>query len=281
MVMTRFADLHLHTTRSDGYFSPSELVSKGARLGFSTLAITDHDTVGGIEEASREATRHEIELIPGIEISTNYGGKSVHILGYMINIQNAVLLKTLSGIIDKRIERLENMVHRLADLGYPLDISDVFSFIGNRVPGRALLARYLVKAGYYKSVGEVFENILGDSGEVYEPVSVLNPENAIEIINGAGGISSIAHPGNTRVDEIFPRLVEAGLDGVEAYNPIHTKPVVSHYLKIAQKYDLLVTGGSDYHGPQCPARNIGQIKLDYTHVERIKERAACFEVFGW
>ncbi len=281
MIMTRFADLHLHTTCSDGYLSPSKLVGKGAQLGFSALAITDHDTVRGIEEASREARRHKIELIPGIEISATYGGKSVHILGYMINVQNAVLQKTLSGIIDKRVERLENMVGRLVKLGYPLDVSDVFSFIGDMVPGRALLARYLVRAGYHKSVGEVFENVLGDSGEVYEPVSVLNPESAIEIINGAGGISSIAHPGNTSVDEIIPRLVEAGLDGVEAYNPIHSKPVVSHYLKLAQKHDLLVTGGSDYHGPQCPSRNIGHIKLDYTHVERIKERAACFEVFGW
>lgn len=281
MITTRFADLHLHTTFSDGYLSPSELVRKGAGLGFSALAITDHDTISGLAEASQEANLHEITLIPGIEISTTLNGKSVHILGYMISAQSEILQKTLREIIESRTERMKNMVDRLDTMGYPLDIVDVLDFIGDKVPGRALLARYIIQKGHFKSVGEVFDYVLGDSGEVFEPVSVLDPQSAIEIINKAGGVSSIAHPGNTCIDEMFPQLVEAGLDGVEAYNPVHSKPEVAHYLKIAQRYDLLVTGGSDYHGPQRPNKDMGKIKLDYTHVERIKERAACHEVSGW
>lgn len=270
----KFADLHMHTNHSDGVDAPAGMVRRASELGFSLISITDHDTCAGIAEAVEEGGRLGVEVLPGVEVSTYIGDKSIHILGYMMDIESEVFRTILVNNAEGRMERMERMVAKLNDLGYKVDMEDLLEYIGKGTVGRALLAKYLVHKKHFKSVEDVFNKILGDGKPVYEPVPKLSPEQAIQIITRSGGVSSLAHPGYSGVDDYIPGMVEAGLDGIEVYSPQHTRDMEKRYMAMVESYGLLVTGGSDSHGGGNDWRDLGAIKLPYEHVERLKERAA-------
>jgi len=267
-----FVDLHLHSTCSDGADTPEEVVAKAAKFGFSCISITDHDTCKGYKKALKAALKHGVELIPGIEVSTQMGNRSVHILGYMVNHKSEAIEKIVSIAGKGRLERMKRIVSKLCKLGYRVDINGVIRFTGEGVLGRFLLAKYLVSIKQFKSTHEVFSKVLGDGKPAFEPVPGFSPAEAIELISEAGGVSSLAHPGGSFSPEDIENFIEAGLDGIEVFSPHHGPADEQKYLDITNHHDLLVTGGSDSHGNPEQRRQIGSVKLPYRLVERIKER---------
>jgi len=272
MIANKWADLHLHSTCSDGTERPADIIRRAAELKFTCVSLTDHDTVAGLAEASEEAERLGVELIPGIEISAHINEKSVHILGYLMDIQSEQLQRIISSNQSGRMTRMIRMVAKLNELGYKVDLDELLNFVGQGTIGRSLLAKFLVKKGFFKHPEEVFASILGDGKAVYEPVPKFSPEEVLSLIHMAGGVSSLAHPGFTGIDYLIPELVEAGLDGLEVYSSQHDPAVTEKYKRMAEEMDLLVTGGSDSHGPIGGWRKIGAVRLDYGHVERLKDR---------
>ena len=269
-----WADLHLHTTCSDGAQSPAEVVACAKAVGLDLIAITDHDTVAGFPEALREGKNLGVEIMAGVEISTYVEEKSVHILGYMMDIDNDAFKSMIKENLQARRDRMERMVDKLNELGYKAPLSEVLDYVGSATMGRALLARYLVDQGYFSHINQVFAKILGDGKPVYEPVPQLSPEEAIETVKNAGGVTSLAHPGYTGVDEMIPRFAEAGLTAIEVENPQHSVKDRRKYREMAKRLGLLVTGGSDSHGSEIAGRTVGSEKVGGADVLRLKERAA-------
>ncbi|MBF0170351.1 MAG: PHP domain-containing protein [Nitrospinae bacterium] len=274
MPATGYADLHLHSTCSDGSQEPSELVRLAADLGFDAIALTDHDTVAGVEDAQAEGNKRGVEVIGGIEISSDMDGVSVHILGYFVDPTDAGLRSLTVEGKERRVARMERMVAKLNKLGYPLDLDELRDTLGDATPGRAHLARFMVAKGHFRHVEAVFTRVLGDGKAAYEPAQKLTAEDAIAIVATAGGVSSLAHPGLTGIDGKIERLVAAGLDGIEVYAGRHSDAQIMRYLSVARKMDLLVTGGSDSHGPGSGARGMGAVRLPMKRVEALRHRAA-------
>lgn len=274
MPATGYADLHLHSICSDGSQEPSALVAIADELGFDAIALTDHDTVAGISEAQAEGVRRGVEVIAGIEISSDIDGVSVHILGYYIDHNDKAIQSLMTDGKSRRSDRMERMVAKLNKLGYPLDLAELQRSMGESTPGRAHLARFLVAKGHFRHVEAAFSRVLGDGKPAYEPAQKLTAEEAIAIVAQAGGVSSLAHPGLTGIDGKIDRLIEAGLDGIEAYAGRHSDTQIMRYLQVARKNDLLVTGGSDSHGPGSGARGLGTVRLPMKRVDALRDRAS-------
>jgi len=269
-----FADLHLHTNFSDGTYTPEELVAQAARNHLAAIALTDHDTVEGCERAAAACKAAEIEFIPGAELTAEQNENEIHILGYFLDTQNEKLLAEIAKFQAVRQQRIHEMVARLNALKVPLRVEDVIALASCRSPGRPHVARALVKAGFCSSLDEAFERFLKKHRPAFVPKAKISSQVAIELIHQANGLAVMAHPGLNRTDEVIPDLVEAGLDGIECFHTKHSTTVSEHYLEIADKYDLLVTGGSDCHGMSKGKPLIGTIKLPFQHVEKLKEAAA-------
>ncbi len=242
------ADLHTHTTASDGTLSPRELVWEAGRVGLRVLAVTDHDTVDGIAEATEEAGRLGIDLIPGVELSTDVPGTEVHILGYFVDWQDEEFGAVLRRLRQGRWARAQEMVRRLNRLGVPLAFQEVARQADGTL-GRPHVARALVAGGYVASFQEAFDRYLAKGRPAYVERERFTPEEALQAVLRAGGVPVFAHPlwGGER--ERVARLVECGLRGIEAYYPDHSPQDVRRFLDWAQEFGLLATGGSDYHGP--------------------------------
>jgi 3',5'-nucleoside bisphosphate phosphatase len=269
-----FADLHLHTNFSDGTYTPEELVAQAARNKLSAIALTDHDTVEGCERAAIACKAVEIEFIPGAELTAEQNDNEIHILGYFLDTQNKKLLEEIAKFQADRQNRIHEMVARLNQLKVPLRVEDVIKLANCRSPGRPHVARALVKAGYCSSLDEAFERFLKKHRPAFVPKTKISAQVAIELIHQASGLAVMAHPGLNRTDEVIPDLVDAGLDGIECFHTKHSTAVSEHYLEIADKYNLLVTGGSDCHGMSKGRPLIGTVKLPYQHVEKLKEAVA-------
>jgi 3',5'-nucleoside bisphosphate phosphatase len=263
-----FADLHLHTNFSDGTFSPEELVSHASRHDLAAIALTDHDTVEGCARAALACAAANIEFIPGSELTAEQDGNEIHILGYFLDTQNATLLTEIGKFQAVRQNRIREMVARLNELNVPLEADAVFALANCRSPGRPHVARALVKAGLVANLDEAFERFLKKNRPAWVPKAKISALTAIELIHQAGGLAVMAHPGLNRSDELIPDLVHAGLDGIECFHTKHSAATSEHYLQIAKKHSLLVTGGSDCHGLSKGKPLIGTVKLDYRHVEK-------------
>ncbi|MDA0265689.1 MAG: PHP domain-containing protein [Cyanobacteria bacterium] len=239
-------ELHCHTTCSDGTLTPEALVAMAKQRGVKALAITDHDTMAGWDRAIAAADG-DLEIVPGLELSTVHRDRSLHILGFYPN--RAQLAEPLQARIAGRHRRAQAMVKKLAELGYPIELSELSDDVA---PGRPHIAAALVAAGYVQYPQEAFEKWLGDRGPAYVPYEPLSVQDGIQMLLNCGAVPVWAHPylfrGGT-VATVLPELVAAGLMGVEVYHPYHSPSDIRHLEDHCDHYGLLMTGGSDYHGP--------------------------------
>jgi hypothetical protein len=269
-----FADLHLHTNFSDGTYAPEEVVALAVKHSLAAIALTDHDTVEGCERAARGCAAAGIEFITGAELTAEQDGNELHVLGYFVDTKNDRLLSEIAKFQAVRQERIREMVARLNRLDIPLSADAVFALANCRSPGRPHVARALVNAGLVGSLDEAFERYLKKNRPAWVPKHKMSALIAIELVHQAGGLAVMAHPGLNRTDGVIPSLVEAGLDGIECFHTKHSAAMSEHYLELAEKFSLLVTGGSDCHGLSKGRPLIGTVKLPYEHVEKLKARAA-------
>lgn len=240
-------DLHLHTTASDGSFTPAEVVEMASAKGINTLAITDHDTTKGIKEAVDTGKKLGVNVIPGIELSTKYKGKNIDILGYGISCESKELLATLKKMRDYRENRAQIIVKKFCELGMPITEEDVQKHSKGEVIARPHIAKAVVEKGYAKNAQEVFDLYLGDGKPCAVDKMVLSPEDGIRLIHQAGGMAVLAHPVLIQDDQMAEELMRLPLDGIEVWHRKHSKEDSARYKKMAEKYNKLITGGSDYH----------------------------------
>ncbi len=266
------ADLHIHTDFSDGTMSPEQVVKEVSKLNLRTIAITDHDSVGAIEIAQSICKKEGIEIIPAIELSSYYRPVDIHLLGYFIDIKNSALLEKLAELRSERIERIKKITKKLRALGVKVDHQEVFDVAKEGSPGRMHIAEVLCSKGYCSDIRESFRKYLSDNGPAFVPKEALTLRDAIELIVSSDGIPVLSHPGSTKRDTLIPKMVEYGLQGIEVYYPTHQPEDVKKYKRLAKKYDLLITGGSDCHGTRKPDIALGSIRIDDSLVEKIKER---------
>jgi len=267
----RFADLHLHTSFSDGTFTPSELIQEAAGVGLSAISVVDHDNIDAISPAIEAGAVNNIEVVPGIEISAEFEGIEIHILGYFIDHNDGHLRDKLEELRKVRLERVYKISDKLKSIGIDLDPQKVFEIAEDGTVGRLHIARALVKQGAVSSTAEAFQKYVGDNCPAYVCGFRFSPLEAIKLIKQSKGIPVLAHPYVYRKDELIPQFVDWGLMGLEIYYPEHTQSMINFYLAMAKKYSLLVTGGSDCHGRAKPEAKIGMVKLPYEYVEKLKE----------
>jgi predicted metal-dependent phosphoesterase TrpH len=268
-----FADLHLHTHFSDGTYSPEEVAALGQKFGFAALALTDHDTVEGCVRMATACAAAGIDFITGAELTAEQDDNELHLLGYHMDILNPKLLAEMAKFQAVRQSRVREMVARLNQLNVPLTAEAVFALANCRSPGRPHVARALVNAGLCATLDQAFERFLKKNRPAYVPKMKMSAVDAIALIHQAGGLAVLAHPGLNRTDEVIPDLVDAGLDGIECFHTKHSTAASERYLQLADKFHLLVTGGSDCHGLSKGKPLIGTIKLPYEHVEQLKAAA--------
>lgn len=242
------ADLHIHTACSDGTHGPEEIVELAKKAGLKTIAITDHDVVDGIAPAVKKGEEVGVEVIPGIEFTTEARDTEIHILGYFIDYRSRHLIEAITRIQKGREKRIYEICEKLKKLGVDLPPEKVFKLAGHRAAGRPHVARALIMEGYVKDVREAFSRYLDFHGPAYVSHYKLSPEEAVELVGSAKGLPVYAHPAVSDCDEIIPDLMLAGLAGIEVYYTGHGQMATRHYLNLAKKYGLLVTGGSDFHG---------------------------------
>jgi len=275
-------DLHVHTTASDGALSPREVVRRARELGLKAIAITDHDTIEGIEEALDEGRKAGVEVVPGVELSIDFPRGTCHLLGYFIDPQDPKLRDTLLIVQKAREERNWKMLERLKALGFELTMEEVKAFSRDGQICRPHFALAMVKRGYVASVEEAFERYLKKGGPAYVEKFKLSPKKAVAVIREAGGLPVLAHPYTLEMSEddlrAFTRkLKEIGLEGIEVYYPDHTPELVDLYLALARELDLVPTGGTDFHGPTVKGdielgRGKGDLLLPYELLEGLKRR---------
>jgi predicted metal-dependent phosphoesterase TrpH len=266
---TKYADLHLHTDRSDGILSPEQIVVQANRNGLSTIAITDHDTLDGIKPAMSAGKRHNVEIIPGLELSAESEGDEIHILGYLMDWQKEQLLERLYEFREARQRRALKIIDKLKQLGLSIQNSDVFDQTYSNYVGRPHLAVAIVKNGYADTISDAFQRFIGNNAPAYIPKEAFSPSEAIKLILDAEGIPVLAHPSVLKRD-VLGELVSYGLMGIEAFHSYHTSTLSDYYCDLARQHNLLVTGGSDYHGFENSRRSMGDVKIPYEYVESLK-----------
>lgn len=255
-------DLHTHSTESDGTLTPQELMHLAADTGLSAIALTDHDTIGGLAKAKPIAENLGIELIPGIELSTDYNGTEVHMLGFYIDDTNPAFLAKLQEFIQSRDIRNEKMAFLLQKEGFDITLEALYKEYPESVITRAHFARYLVEHGFVKDRDTVFRKYLGDNCRCYVPREKISPFEAIDLIRLGGGLSFFAHPvlchmNHDRLRFFLKSLKESGLTGMEAIYSMNTPGDERNMKKLAAEFDLLISGGSDFHGENKPYLHLG------------------------
>jgi predicted metal-dependent phosphoesterase TrpH len=274
--MKALHDLHSHTTASDGRLSSIELVRKALREDVSSLAVTDHDTVDGIDAARSEAASSKgLEIIAGIEVSANYEDASVHVLGLFVRHREPWLVEFFSKARQRRIERIHRILEKLEAVGVHIEAEDVFAKSSHGTVGRPHVAEVLVERDVVSSFSEAFDRYLGHGAPAYVGYEKVTLRDATELITRAGGVASLAHPGLMKRDELIPKMVDDGLQALEVYHSEHPPELASHYLQMASRLGLLVTGGSDFHTLDGPgATSLGCPELTTEALEKVREAAA-------
>jgi 3',5'-nucleoside bisphosphate phosphatase len=277
-------DLHSHTTASDGSYTPTELVTHAREVGLRALGISDHDTVDGLMEAAEAAEAAGLDLVPGIEISVDYTHGEFHLLGYFIDFRNEAFVSRIRYLQENRFNRNELMVRKMHDLGFDVDMEEIVAESGGGQVGRPHMARALMKKGYVTSIQDAFDRYLADGKPLHVPKVKLAPEEAIGLVHEAGGVAVLAHPKYLEYDteeELaaeLARLKKAGLDGLECYYSQHSEAETERYVRLAARFGLLCSAGSDFHGASKPDVPLGVIYQGRAGapelLQRLKERAS-------
>ncbi|HBQ85236.1 MAG TPA: phosphatase [Syntrophomonas sp.] len=273
--MARFEyDLHVHTTASDGVLTPPEIISLAGLCGLRGIAITDHDTVEGLLDPQlfRLAAERNIQLISGIEINTDFEDEEVHILGYFINIEHTGLLNRLREIEQARLERSAKIIDRLHNLSVDIDPVRVRQVAGSGTVGRPHIAQVMIENGYAATIKEAFEKYLGRGKPAYVPRYRLLPREAINLIKLAGGVPILAHPGLIRNRLVIDKIMQMGIKGLEVFYPEHTGSQISQLLNLAVQKQMIITGGSDFHGTENTRNQMGCAGLDALSFQQFIQR---------
>lgn len=270
-------DLHTHSTFSDGTFTPLQLVKYAEEKGLKAFALTDHDTTEGIKEAKSIETN--VEVISGVEISTRYDKKEIHIVGLYVNENDADLNKQLKYYREKRVTRNFEILEKLNSLGVDITIDDVKESCTGDVISRAHIAKALVSKGFVGSYTEAFDRYLGDNKYAYVPRETLNYEESMELITKAGGVPVLAHPllykmSDTNLENMMVKLRQKGLKAVEVYYSTHSNSDTQHVMAMANRVGLIYSGGSDFHGATKPkidmGTGMGKLAVPYEILEKIR-----------
>lgn len=274
-MMAGYVDMHVHTTASDGLLTPTEVVREASRHQLTAIAITDHDTTGGIEEALGAGSALRLEVVPGVELSTIHQDREVHILGYFIDWNDSRLQQVLSRIVNSRYNRAVKMVDKLRSLGVDISFERVKVLAQGRVISRPHIARAMLEKGYISDIKEAFTaDYIAEDGRAYVPRYKISPAEAIDLIRSARGVAVIAHPGLEKIDDSeIQELKRHGLQGVEVFHSEHSREQQQYYYEIAQRQQLLITGGSDFHGDRDERRVLGAIRVPYYLLSRVSDCA--------
>ena len=275
MVQYNLADLHSHSTCSDGLRTPRQVVEEAAAAGVRVLSLTDHDTVNGVEEAIEAGRQLGVETVPGTELSVHVNDRELHLLAYFIDYLDERLGSYVEVLHRRRRERGEAIVRRLNQLGVGVSLEEVLLRSAGGPLGRPHIAAAMVASGAVPTKEEAFQHFLGDRRPAYVPKPRSPAAEVIDLVHELGGVVVLAHPGLTVSETLIAELAEVGLDGVEVFHPSHQSPQIEHYQEIARRYGLLMSGGSDSHGePKGP--RIGDCGIGCEAVEALNERAATY-----
>lgn len=269
-------DFHMHSVFSDGCLSPRELVAQGRLHGLGMMALTDHDEIAGIDSMI-EAAGQDIKIIPGMELSSSYKGKDVHILGYDFDCQSPLLHSYLDYFKARRLERIQKMVDRCRENGYAISWADIQAIAPKTSAyGRPHIAQVLVQKGYAKNTNEAFDKILSSKGTCYVPKPKEAVDRVIDVIHDAGGYAVLAHPGLIKNDDYVKQILNFPIDGIEAYHTSHNFSQEDKYRSMAEQRGLFVTGGSDFHGIEgrYPS-SIGEYTVESELVEEFISLVSC------
>ena len=281
--MNKFVDLHIHTTASDGLFTPREVVGMAVRKGIAAIAITDHDTVDGNADAYAEGLMRGVEVVPGVEISCNFTPTNVHILGLFIDPVEENLANALAEVREYRSRRNPQILAKLAELGMEISLEEVAAKAEGKSIGRPHIAQVMVEKGYVADFPQAFEKYLANGKPAYISRRRISAEEGISLIQGAGGLAFLAHPGLLALaprilEGMIYKLARAGLDGIEVYYSDHLPTDTISLKHIADDFDLLASGGTDFHGPFKPGIELGvgrgDLEIPYDLIVHMKARLA-------
>lgn len=270
--MERSADLHIHTTASDGRFSCEEVLERAQASHLQAIAITDHDSVENVERAIALTSESDLEIISGMELSAVDYGQDIHILGYLMDIHDVHLQEMLDAFREARYTRAQKMVLNLNAIGVDLKFETVLKQAGSAPIGRPHIAGAMVEEELVYTFDEAFAKYLNFESPTYVHKMEITVRRAVDIIHDAGGVAILAHPGTLdNPDEIIAKLIPQGIDGIEVYHPEHNHERIKHYLELTRQYGVLVTGGSDSHGSQSKRNAIGGSTVSYASVRELKK----------
>jgi predicted metal-dependent phosphoesterase TrpH len=271
--MSYKADLHIHTTASDGSKTPLEIAAMAAEAGLSAISITDHDTYQSYFKASSACSEAGIDVIPGIEITSDYKGRECHILGYGFDLGNEDFLGFIQSQKMRRYKRARKMIENLNRMGYELTIEEILAESRTLNISRNHIAAVMVQKGYAGHKNTVFTKWIGNQSAAYYKTEYESYEEVIRLIKRAGGVAILAHPAFYYIDDDIQVFIESGIDGFECFHPSHNTQFQIKYAKICEEHDLLITGGSDYHGHREEEdKNFGEITIGRNHVDALLER---------
>lgn len=272
MLEAKFADLHIHTHYSDSSLSPAEVVDEALRNGLSCIGITDHDTLEGVIPVKKAAAATSLEVIDGIELSSEVHDQEVHILGYLFDSHTDLFKAQLTRMQQVRVERMKLMIQKLEKAGVQgITLEEVSELTRSDTVGRMHLALVLQRKGWVKTPQDAFKKYLAEGVCAYVKKFEQTPQEAIRLIRESGGVAVLAHPMITQCDEIIANLVRSGLQGIEAFYPNCSPAVIEYYVGLAKKYHLVLTGGSDAHGAGKLNTFIGKMKVPYRFIEELKK----------
>lgn len=266
-------DLHTHTLCSDGVQSPTEVVGQALERGLGALAITDHDTLQGLDEARQRAAGTGLEIVPGVELSTAAGDLEVHVLGYFVDESSPDFLGALRRFRDVRRERVRGILDRLASLGLSLSEDEVLACARGDAVGRPHIAEAMLARGYVTNLDDAFRRFLGTHGPAWVPKPVLTPAQAVRLVTDAGGVTSVAHPATIGDDRLLDELAASGLSAIECIHPKHDAATERRYRETAARLGLIVTGGSDSHGRRLGGSTLGYGNVPLAVVEELRGEA--------